>query len=274
MKAKSILTTAAILAAALFILDVPAANAAVNYWQASRGDSGNWTDTAHWSLGHVPTASEPVDFPALSGAYIVTMNANEGAGSNEGYAQTLTMHANCTLNIPTGKVLEIGSADSQTSTINGDIHLQASGSTLRFMYSHTLAGAGTLDGQDNGAKIEIADSEMLTSTTTIEGNCQILPVPDATNTTFLNSGTVHANNPGTLDLAVYSLGSPGGNWQVSTSASAILEFSVGSTTMTGRFDVDAGKVTVEDNVDTNGVLDFQGGTIDVASGAYFKASQP
>ena len=175
----------------------------------------------------------------------------------------------------TGTLILNGNNGNDTSTIVGRIELSASGATLRIATNdHTFSGTGCIDGQDNGAKIEIATSTTLTSTTTIEGNCQILPVLDATSTTFINSGTVHANNPGTLDLAVHSLGSPSGAWRVSTSASAILEFSVGSTTMTGRFDVDAGKVTVEDNVDTNGVLDFQGGTIDVASGAYFKASQP
>ncbi len=175
-----------------------------------------------------------------------------------------------------GTLILNGSNGNDTSTIDGRVELKNSGATLRIVTNdHTFSGTGCIDGQHNGAKIEIADSLTLTSTTTIEGNCQILPVPEATSTTFVNSGTVHANNPGTLDLAVDSLGSPSGAWRVSTSSGAVLQFSVGSTTMTGRFDVDAGTLDVDASIDTSGVLDFQGGKIDVAgSGVSFKASQP
>ncbi len=164
-----------------------------------------------------------------------------------------------------------------TSTVHGEIWLQENGAELAFTEkNHKLTGIGEIDGQHDDAKLVLGDGRTVTNKIRIEGNCQILPAPGASGTTFVNGsgGLVHANNAGTLVLNVHSLGSPSGVWRVSTNSSAILEFNVGSTTMTGRFDVDAGKLQVDANVATSGVLDFQGGTIDVASGAYFKASQP
>ncbi len=170
-----------------------------------------------------------------------------------------------------------------TSTVHGEIWLQEDGAELAFTEkNHKLTGNGEIDGQHNSAKITLGNGRTLTSKITIEGNCQIGPVPGAAGTTFVNGsgGLVHANNAGTLHLNVHSLGSPSGTWRVSSSASAILEFSVGSTTMTGDFTVNEGTLNIDASVGTSGRLIFckNGSTnpkINVAgSGVSFKASQP
>ena len=280
MKAKSILTTAAIFAVALFILDVPAASADTKYFYHTEETPQAWS-SAYWYTDTEGGGSSTTE-PDSTDHAIIEADCKLSAHEE---CQSFYVNSSVYLYLAdgaTGYRLDVGDADGRTSTVlqSQGVQLSDDTSVLRFLYSHTVTGGGTLDGQDNGAKIEIADSETLTSSTTIEGNCQILPVVDATSTTFLNSGTVHANNPGTLDLAVDSLDSPSGAWQVSSSSTAILKFSIGSTTMTGIFTVNEGTLDIDDSVDTGGRLIFSksGDTnpkIDVAgSGVYFAASQP
>ena len=275
---KALLTTAALFAAALFILDVPAANAATE-WKSSQGSwNGNWSDSAHWTAG-VPDSSDVVTFPTSGvGDYTVTMNANPG------YAKTLDVHADARISISDQKRLEIGNADSQSSTISGDILLPYDESVLRFMYSHTLSDSGGyITGSHASAKIEIVDGKTLTSQITIDGMLQIYGLAGGSTTRFINGsgGLVRADDAGTLELNVDALDDgtncSAGDWEVSGDSAAILQFTVGSTKLSGDFTVNvshaSGKLWIRDNVATEGDLIFSDGTILVDSECYFKAKQ-
>jgi hypothetical protein len=172
-----------------------------------------------------------------------------------------------------GTLILDGSAGGNTSTIDGRIELQTSGSTLRIASnSHTLAGSGYIQGQCNSACIAIGSGLTLTNQTTICGHLQIAPAQGASSTALVNDtgGLVRADGAGTLDIHPHTV-SGAGDWQVSTSGSAVLQFTTGSQNLTGRFDVDNGTLNILDTVCTSGVLDFQGGEIDVDGNVSFSA---
>jgi hypothetical protein len=173
-----------------------------------------------------------------------------------------------------GTLVLTGEAGENTSTIDGRVELQSSGSTLRIASnSHTLAGSGYIQGQCNSACIAIGSGLTLTNQTTICGHLEIAAAQGASSTAFVNDtgGLVRADGAGTLDVCPDSI-SGGGDWRVSTSSSAVLQFTTGSQCLTGRLDVDNGTLNILDTVCTSGVLDFQSGQIDVAAGKSFSAS--
>jgi len=69
----------AILAGALLSLPLAAADVT---WQAVDGNwNGDWSQTAHWSTGSLPTSSDKVIFPKGNGDFTVTVNAEYTVGS-------------------------------------------------------------------------------------------------------------------------------------------------------------------------------------------------
>ena len=167
-----------------------------------------------------------------------------------------------------------------TSPLNGRIELQVSGSTLRFEdNSVTLSGIGYVEGQSNGARIEIAAENSpgisLISSINIVGALEIagLSADGKTTGTFTNSDIVHADGAsGDKRITVESGTIDGsGTWQVSHS-DAEIQFDVAATGLSGTFDIDAGTLDINEDVTTTGDLEFSGGTIEVAATKTFQAS--
>jgi hypothetical protein len=159
-----------------------------------------------------------------------------------------------------------------TSAVGGSIILESCDSVLRITDDHNFSGDGCISGQCESAGLEIAGGKTLTSAITIQGMLQIRPAAGASSTTFVNApgGLVHANAAGTLDVRPHGVHGAG-DWQVSTSASAVLQFTTSTSDLVGRFDVDAGLLGILGQVCTTGVLDYQGGEIAIASSGCFGA---
>jgi hypothetical protein len=159
-----------------------------------------------------------------------------------------------------------------TSAVDGSIILESCNSVLRIADDHSFTGDGRIEGQCESAGLEIAGGKTLTSAITIQGMLQIRPAAGASNTTFVNAsgGLVHANAAGTLDIRPHGVRGAG-DWQVSTSASAVLQFTSSTSDLAGRFDVDAGLLSILGQVCTTGALDYQGGEIATASSGCFAA---
>jgi hypothetical protein len=263
---RGILTTAAIFAA--MMLCAPVTFAAIE-WNGD-GNNEDWSDADNWDSDSVPTSSDDVVFPDAESPYTVSMDGS-GGGDPKGYARTITVSEDCTLDIEDDTVLEIGDDDGRSSTINGVVRLVADGSVLRFMYSHTVSGSGSITGLHSDAELQITTTETLISTTTINGCLTILPVGGA-GTTFTNNGVVDASTASsTLEIYPTALGAGSGDWRV-TASGATLWFRVGSTSLTGDVAVSDGTLDIDENVETSGDLSQTGGVINVEAGNYFQAS--
>lgn len=266
MKSRSILTVAALFAAALFILDVPAAMATDFTWDGSASTA--WNNPANWTAGsgYPDDSGDTATIPSSSVKNEPTVNVNVTVGSVTVQAnRTLTLTADLTtgsltmecdgivttgantltitnsggLTINTGGLLNVNGAGEVrltgggTHTINGtaaDIGLRLSvdGSTLRIYDANvTLTGTGYVEGRNNGAQILITDGETLTNEITIEGSLQICGPG-----TLDNEGLVEAtraNNENDNKLECYSgtfSGGTTGDYKVNT-ASAYLTFRAG-----------------------------------------------
>lgn len=275
MQAKRFLTTAALVVAAMLLVGgVPAANAQDYFFRATSGNS--WSTQANWYDARTG-GSQHVTLPGTT-AYVEIVTGNDAdIDTADREVARLDVISTATLDISAGRKLSLNGSNAHT--IDGTLSLLGSGTaTLHFKTnSVTVDGSGSIDGQDNGAKIELATDIVLTSTTTIEGRLQVLPAEDATGTRFINNGAVDANDAGTLQLNVHYLDTsapagPSGTWRVGTNSSAILQFSVGSILMSGAFTVSDGKLDVDQAVTTTANLTFDGGIIDVAASTAYQAS--
>ena len=280
MLPKQLLTVAALFAAALFILDVPAAYA--RNIESSGSGSGDWDDTSSWTdtkTGQAPTSKPNAgDFVTIKNGHDIDVDTSPEC------ADHITVETGAQLDIAANCTLTLDGSGSTTSTVDGAINLEAAGSKLAFTAnSQTLTGSGNIDGCDSSATIEIADGLTLTSDITIEGELQIFGTAGGNTTRFINDtgGLVRANRVGTLDLNVDALDDgtncSDGDWVVSSANAAILEFSVGSILLSGDFTVNVshanGTLWIQANVATEGDLIFSDGKIQVDSGCYFKVNQ-
>lgn len=288
MKPRTLLTTAALFAAALFILNVPTAYGTVT-WDGEAND-GLWSSPTNWSADTLPTIGDDVEFPVMTGTYTVTM---DGAASGDddliGYARTLDVHVNATITILAGHRLEVSNAADLVSNIDGDIVLAGSGSTLRFMYDHYVqaktddTGTGQIIGEHNSAIID--DDPENARTLTIrerpsgDGDEMIIRGALTIQVSLVNDSRVLANDgtaEGTRDRLTLDSGTftGSGTYEVNT-PNAFLEFDAAGVTATGLatdFAVSNGTLDIDVNVTTTGELTFTGGTITVEAGDTFRAS--
>jgi hypothetical protein len=273
------LTGAAIFAAMIF--SAAGAMCATVTWDGGAA-TNNWNDANNWSNDTLPTSADDVVLPGNSGTpYDIDMDATAGTGGNEGYARTLSIHSDARLDIEAGKILEIGNADGQSSTVDGSIALEGSGSVLRFVYSHSVSsnGNGFIDGNNDAARIDIGDDSdpnntTLTSTVTISGGLQVVSGPSSTGTmTFVNNGVVEANNGSQILQINPDVVAGSGEWKV-TATDAELNFVTGSTSLTGAVTINAdGTLDIDDHVETTASLTFSNGDIEVAANKRFVANK-
>jgi hypothetical protein len=265
------LTTAALVVVAMFMLDVPAAQAIDKFFY-NGGTPGNWSADANWwsDRNHTTSTTKPLNGDTA----IILTGETCNVDITNGRADGFQVEGTGLLNIQAGKLLEIDS--NSTIVPSSGVILEGAASELKISATLTISGDGSLEGKSNTALITIADGLTFTSETTIKGQLQIVQVAGGGTTRFINAtnGLVHANVAGTIDLNVDALDdgtnrSPG-NWQVSN-ASAFLKFSTAGTLLSGNFTVSAGILDINENVTTTGDLDFTGGKIDVESGDTFQA---
>jgi hypothetical protein len=260
---RTILTTAAF---AAVILLVPAASAQDTGDYRSVG-SGDWDTVGTWEYWDGDSWETPGSAPSAS--TYVTIQAGDqvdiAAEDSNALADHITVESTGTLNVEAGRTLTVDGSDNSVSSVDGTINLEGSGSKLVITTNnHTLVGGGSIDGQNAAAAIEIATNMTLTNTAAITGNLLITPVSEATGTTFINNGVVHANNAGTLYIGPDSIGVSSGVWQVSTSESAVLQIDASSANShSGSVNVFNGLLDVDNDFATTGNLTFTGGSIDV-----------
>lgn len=148
-----------------------------NFWGPSGGNpDGNWSDAAHWDLGHPPTSSDQATFAAPVGSYVVTVDSSPTIGSlksgpanNDGYnitlqspgatANTITMPG--ALSLDHG-VLTVGTTGQPLNITAGSLGVNgdsASISTLRVLagsrvtfdhYSEAISGHVQVSGPGSG----------------------------------------------------------------------------------------------------------------------------
>ena len=178
----------------------------------------------------------------------------------------LKIAANVTLTIA-------GTAAHNESTVDGTIILAGDEATLKIIQSdHTLSGQGRLIGKSNTALIRVTGNLALTSSITIKGALQIR----AGSGEFINDGLVMSRHAAEDDdtLTVYSGTLKGVGTYQANRAGSTLHFRANIMVGTGfacDFNVLAGTLGIDEDVQTSGDLSFSGGTIRVAAGKTFIA---
>jgi hypothetical protein len=260
-------------------------DAAVYYFHAS-GGSGNANDPNNWYTDNCEEHSaQDGQVPGVDDRGVICSGQTCYVTTNTTWD---TANIQGTLNIQPGYTLTLQNdnnnlghgAGNDHSVVDGTVNLQASGTygVLAFEENdHELAGSGSIIGADDNCQIMLGNDYLdLTSSITIRGALAIVESGSQTDTSFINNGTVSANlASGTLELAVDYLDDgtcSTGNWTVSAS-SAVLQFGVGSTLLSGNFSISNGTLDIDADVWTEGDMSFTGGTIDVADGASFKVNQ-
>lgn len=272
---RSILTIAAVFAALLL---ASGTSAATKYFYHTELTAQAWS-SAYWrSLpdgGGSPTSAPGTSDRAVIEADCLLTSSTE--------VESIKVELSKELTIQPSQTLTLNNGSSSDSDVDGTITLGASSpnyGNLAFKTSdHELTGNGSIDGQGNDCTITLdTDGQVLTNNITISGALQIKESGDPNNitTSFVNDteGLVHADIEGTLAITdIDSLGSPTGDWRVSTYEDATLNINVACMTMSGNFYVDTGTLDIDADVGTDGDLSFTSGTIDVANGVSFQTRQ-
>ncbi len=281
MKPRTLLTTAALIAAALFILDVPAA------YGESAGDyktdtAGAWGAEENWQRHNGTDWVDAPDYPGESSPLgVVTVDHAMTVAVADAAAGTLNVNSTVTIN-GGGTVTLSGAV---THTIDGTININATSAqsygTLAFSTnSQIVSGTGDIDGHSNYARFSITSAV----TVTIGGTCEVhgsmeicADGRDSSGGTLDNDWFVEADdNGGTLTLYDGTFSGGSGTYKVAI-AGATLNFASGVTagSMSAAFYVGPGTLDIDDDDVTttlNAALDFYtGGKIEVASGGKFEA---
>jgi hypothetical protein len=274
-----LLTTAAICAVMCFGLTAYAQSAGDFRTKDTVTGAQGWSDHTIWEV-YISGSWQPLasGYPADTTKNVTIQTPSSATLTvdvdvTDAAAAQLIVQSSAFVRIRDGKTLEIRGASSVYEA--GGLDLYDGDATLKISDSLTFSSTGSsssIKGESGTAQIAIASSKTLTSTTTIRGRLQIAPASGASSTAFVNDtgGLVLADAAGTLDMQADTV-SGAGDWQVSSNGSAVLQFTTGSQCLTGRFDVDNGTLNILDTVCTTGVLDFQGGEIDVINGKSFSA---
>lgn len=224
--------------------------------------SGDWDLASNWDCvvggEQVPTAADRAVI--ASGK---TCNIDSDA-----VADSLEVESSATLNILAGHKLTLDDTADDDTTIDGTLTIAASGEDvgeLAFVdNSQTIFGfSGKIVGLDEAAKITVAPLITLTNDTTIEGALKITGDGD-----FKNTGVVHANTSGTLEVTTNEIKDNGGGfWKVSTSSSARLHLAAQDASyqfLTDDFRIETGKLTVGvPGILSSGDMTMTGGAIKV-----------
>jgi hypothetical protein len=273
---KSRILTAAAAFAAVLMLSVPVVNA--RDLESNGSGGGDWDDTNSWK--DTSTGNPPASKPDANDSVTIKSGDEIDVDTTPEYADNITVESGGTLDIEGSCTLTLDGSIYSTSYVYGSdgVRLQGANSILRFVdRNQTVSGSGEILGVDDEAQIQIGNAGTtitltLASATTIEGTLHILAGPAASvPMTFINNGTVWANGTDVLDIDPDVLGGSG-KWWVTTS-NAELEFSKGSTSLTGEFTVSNGKLKIQDNVETTDNLTFNGGQIDVTANKRFVANK-
>jgi len=224
-------------------------------------------------------ASHSVLSPGAVAALVLTACATAASACTLTVSGDLTISGildvnDCVNVTATGRIFLTGSGTlilngrngNNTSTINGRIELQGSGSTLRIATNdHTFAGSGEIQGQYCSAMIYISAGKTLTNAADISGCLEIYGPGN-----FVNQGTVEANGSGTLKLAVGGTldDSSAAQWRA-TAANAILKFdsSIGTlNSLEGEFVISgssSAEIEVNQTLATTGRLNMSSGVFDL-----------
>lgn len=277
----------------LGVLSGPTVIAGSKTWvgPSGAGGNGNWNTAAFWSPAGVPGPSDDAILPTYSLPYVVTV------GTQGGNAGSLTVEPDVTLSLTSllfSPMLNLGSlnvADGAlvelrgslivlvfpvlvlkgcaTSTIDGEILIDGFSTLKIATCNHRLEGAGRAI---VAGDIVVKDGVTLTNDTLITlSNGKI----NADVGAFDNSGTVIASGGSCKLVSGTFLGGPidePGTYQL---AAGTLELSSGvnATRLAAHVRISGGMLDVRTNVFTTGQVTFTGGTIRVAAGKYFAASQ-
>lgn len=242
--------------AALGLLTAGPAYACDFTWKSDAGTdafrtASNWTTAAPCPSHAYPQAGDTVT---------IQSSDNDPVISNDEIFLTLTINQSGVLTVTGANTLTL---TGSSHTLDGDLVLQGSGSIVKFTASATVAGRGSIKGQNNGAEIRIATDKVLTNTTSIVGMLTIVGETGPGNAGKLdNRGLVHANDNGTLELGSNLLLDDTGSavrWKASTNGGGILLFRnehTGGSKLDGDFAVaNCSKLKFDKTIETNGAFD-------------------
>jgi hypothetical protein len=249
------------------------------YFYVDGGGARNWDDPNHWYTDSCATHTAQASVPCSRAVICAGQECDVNSGAA---AETVEVYG--TLNIKHDQILTLNNGSSADSEIDGTVNLEASGGQygrLLFLENdHTLGHSGTpgsIIGADHGCQIMLGSDNLdLTSQVTISGALAIVELCALTDTRFINDHEVEADlASGTLELDVDYLDDgtcSTGDWKVSASSATLL-FSVGSTQLSGDFNIsNSGTLDIDSTVHTEGDLIFGTGVLDTTGGE-FKANQ-
>lgn len=237
MKRNTILTTAALFAAALFILDNPAANAGTYYFDPPSGTTGNWNDSTMWrdSCGGSALSDWPddsADIVYICSGDTVTVNVTvdvatitvQGGGltiSNPVTVGTLTINSGSTVTGTSSLTINTGLAMADDLTIG------------------LLTMGGSASGTTGANTLTISSASGLTI-----NNGGVLSVDNASGVVVLSGGGTSHTVAGTLYLD-----NAGSTLSITSSCTIDGAGSIVGKSNTARIDIDASVVlTSETNI--------------------------
>jgi len=247
--------------------------AELNAWTNVAG--GLWSNTANWSLGRVPSATDSVVI-ALPGTYTVTLDSDFAGsfvdlGAVTG-TQTLAM---------SGRTLAL---DGQLSTQGGGT-VNAFNSTLAG--SGSIHNAGTLLLRDVDVNVPLANGGLVVGNSTVSfaepvttnGSSVIRAQPDGSSGIATLNFLAGLSNFGTLDLTstagAYSAAATVSGGSLVNEASGVIRSQVGTggaRTLTAQV-LNAGSIIVDQPLTWNGISATQQNTGSIAVNANLNVAQ-
>ena len=268
---KHFLTSAALVVAAMFIVDAASAGS----YRSKNVGPADWADAASWQVFISPNWVNASSAPGASDFATIRVGHEIDVASEDANQSVDHMDVYGRLDIEVGRTLTIDGSDNATTRVDGTINLEGASSRLLFTKpganNHTIGfdnTQGTIAGASNTASITIGTGNpTVTNKVIIAGALEIRAASGKlTNDT---GGFVRANrsaSPWTLTLYDGTFDGAG-TYEVSTNSLAALSFRAGvtATGLSGPFTVSNGTLKIHEDVTTTGDLTQTGGTINAAA---------
>ena len=236
----------------------------------AQGNSGDWDVAANWEIGPGASTCDGDDATSVPGfADTAVIKATRECNiDSAAQADHIVVEDTAVLNVEKDWSLTLDGTGTFTSTIDGTLNLEDTGSTLIFIVTNqTLNGDGQLIGKHNAASILISEDLELTSALTIEGAVHFAGTNDTNK--FINQGTVDATL-GNIHFEISDIEDvAGANWNA-TGSGGVLWIDVlpqghppaNLMVLEGDFLLtNGGRLLVEFGVTTSGTLTVEKGKV-------------
>ncbi len=272
-----------------------------NHWVPSGG--GTWNLNTNWSLGVIPTSAHDVDFPSVTSAATITLDAAQNCNSitfNPGALGSITLNtgtagSSLTIAATTGVI-----NSAANNTIGGNVTLSVAATTFNIASGTTLTVNGIISGVNGSITMGAGTGTLvLGGANTFGGAGKVVTISAGTVQVSTDGNMGNASNGitfggGTLKFTAgvtisntrtFTIGAGGGTIDCSTPAATVttiqsvlattantltkagtgvLKVNSAASSYSGSIIVNAGTLDVVGNIQTLGT-----GTITVNSGGTF-----